>query len=141
MSGLQRASEQQRSEQLSFLFILVGALLTDFHSSRQVTPGSEIRLLSHLFLVCLSYEGYVALDYQTLSNDMVYNNRKTIELLKMLGCRVVQPRGKDLERIYASWRTDGRTIPSLEGGKLKVASLIIPLEFPKEKSGKAKGRK
>ncbi|KAK9894837.1 hypothetical protein P389DRAFT_85186 [Cystobasidium minutum MCA 4210] len=109
--------------------------------NRQVTPGSEIRLLSHLFLVCLSYEGYVALDYQTLSNDMVYNNRKTIELLKMLGCRVVQPRGKDLERIYASWRTDGRTIPSLEGGKLKVASLIIPLEFPKEKSGKAKGRK
>lgn len=108
--------------------------------SRQVTPASEVRLLSHLFLVCLSYEAYGALDFQTLSNDMAYNSKKTAELLKMLGCRTLQPKGKDAERIYASWRTDGRTIPSTESGKLKVAALIIPLEFPREKRSKAKGR-
>lgn len=58
----------------------------------------------------------------------------------MLGCRIIQPKGKDAERIYASWKTDGRTIPSTDNGKLKVAALILPLEFPKEKRGKAKAR-
>jgi hypothetical protein len=54
---------------------------------------------------------------------------------------MIQPKGKDAERILASWRTDGRTLPDSDSGKLKVATLTIPLEFPREKTGaKAKGR-
>jgi hypothetical protein len=109
--------------------------------SRQVTPGSEIRLLTHLFVACLAYESYGALDFQTISNDMSYNIKRATELVKMLGCRMIQPKGKDAERILASWRTDGRTLPDSDSGKLKVATLTIPLEFPREKTGaKAKGR-
>lgn len=71
---------------------------------------------------------------------MAYNVKKTVELLKMLGCRMVQPKGKEAERILASWNMDGKTTPDPDQGKLKVASLIIPLEFPKEKRGKAKSK-
>lgn len=108
--------------------------------SRTVTPAADAKLLAHLLLVCLSYESYGALDYQTLSNDMNYNTKKTSELLKMLGCRTIQPKGKDAERIYASWRADNKTIPDADHGKLKVAVLTIPLEFPKERRGKAKAK-
>lgn len=58
----------------------------------------------------------------------------------MLGCRIIIPRGKDLDSIQAKWRVEGRTLPDTDQGKLKVASLLLPLEFPKEKRGKATGR-
>lgn len=71
---------------------------------------------------------------------MAYNINKTAELLKMLGCRTIQPKGKEAERILASWRMDGRAMPDADQSRLKVASLMIPLEFPKEKRGKAKSK-
>jgi len=53
-----------------------------------------------------------------------------------LGCQLVVPSAADKEKLVAAGIAETVT----EAAKMKKASLKVPLEFPKERKGKAKGR-
>lgn len=51
-----------------------------------------------------------------------------------MGCQLVVPSAADREKLVAS----GMASTVAEAAKMKKASLKVPLEFPKERKGKAK---
>jgi DNA-directed RNA polymerase I subunit RPA49 len=106
-----------------------------------MSSTAETRILCHIFLVCLHYEGYSSLDINLLQSDLSLNPKKTSEIVKSLGCRILTPKGADTEKIIAKWQNEGKTssIPtSSSSRKVKIASLKIPLEFPRERKMAAK---
>ena len=113
-------------------------------SSLTMTTASESRLLCFLFVACLAYDGYTSLDITLLANDLNLNPKRTTEVAKSLGCRVVGPKGTELDKIIAKWKNEGRdgSVALAAGSgaqsKVKVANLKIPLEFPRERKAKAK---
>lgn len=111
-----------------------------------MSSSAESRILCHLFLACLHYDGYVNLDLNLLQADLSLNARKASDIAKSLGCRVTTPKGAEVDKVTARWQNEGKT-SSLPGGggaraatsgKLKIASLKIPLEFPRERKAAAK---
>jgi len=57
-------------------------------------------------------------------------------LFRSLGCQLIVPSATDREKLVAAGMAETVT----EAAKMKKASLKVPLEFPKERKGKAKGR-
>lgn len=110
---------------------------------RSVTPTSESKIFAYIFCACLHLENYTTLDFQLISNDMAQSSKKMVDILKSLGCRIDVPRGPEADRILATWKNEGRSTESAiaGAGKLKVASLKLPLEFPSEKRGKAAAKR
>ncbi|CAD6575417.1 MAG: DNA-directed RNA polymerase I subunit rpa49 [Cyphobasidiales sp. Tagirdzhanova-0007] len=109
--------------------------------NRLVTPVSKTRLLCHLFVACLYLDSYTHLDISLLANDLSLSSKKAVEMLKSLGCRIATPKGQETDRILSTWKNEGYTTESAVGGRLKTANLKVPLEFPKEKSGKAPAKR
>lgn len=56
------------------------------------------------------------------------------ELFRSLGCQLVAPSAADREKLVAQ----GRATSAADAAKSKKASLKVPLQFPKERRGKAK---
>ena len=106
-----------------------------------MTEASDSKILSNILCAALYLDSYTTLDFQLLGNDMSVTAKKTTDLLKALGCRIIVPKGTELDKIVAQWKNTGRSTESASAGKLKVASLLLPLEFPKERRAKAPARK
>jgi len=102
-----------------------------------MTPTKQINLCCYLFVLALHLDNYSNVDMVRLSNDISLSPKKATEVFKSLGCQINTPRGTELERILVTWRNEGRTVEAdgkgADGGRLKVASLKMPLEFPREK--------
>lgn len=105
-----------------------------------MSSSAETRILCYIFLACLYYEGYSSLDINLLQSDLSLNPKKTSEVVKSLGCRILTPKGADTEKLVAKWQNEGKTssIPSGSNKKVRIASLKIPLEFPRERKMAAK---
>ncbi|GAA5878032.1 hypothetical protein JCM16303_002824 [Sporobolomyces ruberrimus] len=100
---------------------------------RKVTSFMELKLLSYLLVVVLKVDGY-STDVDSIASDLGMGNKKVQELFRSLGCQLVVPSAADREKLVAS----GMASTVAEAAKMKKASLKVPLEFPKERKGKAK---
>jgi len=103
----------------------------------KITPTKQSNLACFLFVIALYLDNYQNIDLGTLANDISLNPRKATEVFKSLGCQIATPRGTELERLILTWRNEGKTTESdgkaSDGGRIRVANLKIPLEFPRER--------
>nr|GAT56042.1 Rpa49 subunit specific to nuclear RNA polymerase I [Mycena chlorophos] len=53
----------------------------------RTTPDLEVRLLSHMFALCLRVDGYAA-DYTTIAQDLAMPTDKISAIFRNLGCKV-----------------------------------------------------
>ncbi|GAA5930863.1 DNA-directed RNA polymerase I subunit RPA49 [Sporobolomyces koalae] len=100
---------------------------------RKVTSFMELKLLSYLLILVLRIDGY-STDVNSIAEDLGMGNKKVQELFRSLGCQLLAPTATDKEKLVAA----GHASTPAEAAKMKKASLKVPLEFPKERKGKAK---
>ncbi|GAA6007435.1 hypothetical protein JCM11491_004162 [Sporobolomyces phaffii] len=100
---------------------------------RKVTSFTELKLLSYLLVVVLKVDGY-STDVASIADDLGMGKPKVQELFRSLGCQLVVPSATDREKLVAT----GMAATVAEAAKMKKASLKVPLEFPKERKGRAK---
>ncbi|GAA5966974.1 hypothetical protein JCM3765_004419 [Sporobolomyces pararoseus] len=100
---------------------------------RKVTSFMELKLLSYLLVLVLRIDGY-STDVDSIAQDLGMGRQKVGELFRSLGCQLVVPSATDREKLVQS----GMASTVAEAAKMKKASLKVPLEFPKERKGRAK---
>lgn len=90
-------------------------------------------------------EQYTSLNIAQLTTDLGIAQKLTTTLLKSLGARIEAPKGTEFDKVIAAWQNDGKTVggnSDVASGKLKIASLKLPLDFPREVNrGKAKAKR
>jgi len=105
--------------------------------SYKMTPTKQMTLCCYLFVLALHLDNYQNIDMARIANDISLSPRKATGIFKSLGCQIITPRGMELEKVLVTWRNEGKTVEGdgkgADGGKLKVASLKMPLRFPREK--------
>ena len=88
----------------------------------------------HFMVIALHIDDYGPLDIATLASDLGIPAKRAADYLHALGARIVTPRSAELERVLATWKAENKSVPAdITGGKVKTATLKIPLDFPREK--------
>ncbi|GAA6055841.1 hypothetical protein JCM3770_004786 [Rhodotorula araucariae] len=100
---------------------------------RKVTTTMELKLLAYLLVVVLKVDGW-STDVTTIADDLGMGNKRVQELFRSLGCVLVSPSSADREKLVAQ----GRATSAADAAKSKKATLRVPLQFPKERRGRAK---
>ncbi|GAA5903096.1 DNA-directed RNA polymerase I subunit RPA49 [Sporobolomyces salmoneus] len=100
---------------------------------RKMTSFMEQKLLSYLLVIVLRIDGY-STDIDSIAHDLAIGPPKIREVFRSLGCQIVAPSAVDREKLV----TSGFAKTTAEAGKMKKATLKVPLEFPKERKGRAK---
>jgi len=100
---------------------------------RKVTSFMELKLLSYLLIFVLKIDNY-STDVDSIAQDLGMGKIKVQELFKSVGCQLLVPSITDREKLVASGLASSVT----EAAKMKKACLKVPLEFPKERKGRAK---
>ncbi|GAA6001667.1 DNA-directed RNA polymerase I subunit RPA49 [Rhodotorula paludigena] len=100
---------------------------------RTVTSTAEIKCLCYMLVLMLRVDGWNT-DVTTVAEDLGMGNKRVQELFRSLGCQLVAPSAADREKLVAQ----GRATSAADAAKSKKASLKVPLQFPKERRGKAK---
>ncbi|KAM0748695.1 RNA polymerase I associated factor, A49-like protein [Meredithblackwellia eburnea MCA 4105] len=108
-------------------------LSTGQGETRKMTDWMQMKLLSYLLVVALKIDGEVT-DVNKLAEDLEMGVPKVQELFKSLGCTIIAPSTEERALLVRS----GRASNDVEARKCKRAVLRVPLEFPKERRGKAK---
>ncbi|GAA6060897.1 hypothetical protein JCM10212_000180 [Sporobolomyces blumeae] len=99
---------------------------------RKVTSFTELKLLSYMLAIMLRIDGY-STNITTVAEDLGMGNSKVQELFRSLGCTLVAPSAADKEKMVAA----NIATSVAEAAKSKKAVLKVPLEFPKERKGRA----
>ncbi|GAA5989774.1 hypothetical protein JCM5350_000135 [Sporobolomyces pararoseus] len=110
-----------------------GGTSSDGGEQRKVTSFMELKLLSYLLVLVLRIDGY-STDVDSIAQDLGMGRQKVGELFRSLGCQLVVPTATDREKLVQT----GMASTVAEAAKMKKASLKVPLEFPKERKGRAK---
>jgi len=95
-----------------------------------MTSEKETLILTNLFALSLHIDNFVV-DTALIAKDLSMSAAKVNQLYKALGCRIEVPNSTDCARLGTS--------PEVMGPS-KRAILRIPLQFPKERSGKKRNR-
>ncbi|BGP43179.1 DNA-directed RNA polymerase I subunit rpa49 [Rhodotorula kratochvilovae] len=100
---------------------------------RKVTSTMELKLLAYLLVVVLKVDGW-STDVTVIADDLGMGNKRVQELFRSLGCVLLSPSSADREKLVAQ----GRATSAADAAKSKKAVLRVPLQFPKERRGRAK---
>ncbi|KAJ6630081.1 Rpa49 subunit specific to nuclear RNA polymerase I [Mycena sp. CBHHK59/15] len=86
------------------------------------TPALQLKLLTHMFALCLRVDNYAA-DHALIASDLSLSSEKINSLFKSLGCKLVKLGERERTRLG---------LPDSVADE-KRAVLTAPVEFPKQR--------
>ncbi len=136
-----KLTKQNLVDKLNAPPIIVDGLLSAFtelvttnnDQKRKVTSFTQAKLLGYLVVLVLMIDNY-STDVGTIAADLGIGESKVQELFKSVGCALVAPSSGERDRLLEL----GIAKSPAEAKRAKKATLITPLQFPKERKSRAK---
>lgn len=108
---------------------LVSNIRRRFANQANEFPQFQLqRLHTHICALALYIDGF-ATDTRDLRNDLKLEQKEIVQYFRELGCKISAPTEKERQE---------RRIAKAEVSLVKMAKLLLPLDFPKARAGRRK---